>query len=102
MITFGAQQIRRFLEAVDKRLSSPVRLVIIGGSAALLQHGAKSPTRDIDAFEGDIALLKDAANLAERDIGLGRVIQAGSVVPQVRRARADALRQPLVESVAPY
>lgn len=81
MTTFGAQQIRRFLEAVDKRLSSPVRLVIIGGSAALLQHGAKSPTRDIDAFEGDPALLKDAASLAERDIGFA--------VPVARAAVAD-------------
>src|SRR5690349_23573390 len=77
---YRADQIKRFLEAVDRHLKQPVRLVIIGGGAALL-HGAKSPTRDIDAFEGDPALVKDAAARAEAEIGFG--------VPIGRAAVAD-------------
>ena len=69
MTTFQADQIRQFLETVDKHLRAPVRLVIIGGGAALLGHGAKSPTRDIDTFEGDPLLLKDAMVRAQAEIG---------------------------------
>lgn len=81
MITYQTEQIRRFLAAVDKHLRAPARLVIIGGGAALLQHGAKSPTRDIDAFEGDMAAVKKAAALAEAEIGYA--------VPLGRAAVAD-------------
>jgi hypothetical protein len=81
MITYEAEQIRRFLKEVDKHLSKTVRLVIIGGGAALLQHGARSPTRDIDAFEGDPSLLKDASARAEAAIGFS--------VPIGRAAVAD-------------
>jgi hypothetical protein len=69
MTTFQADQIRRFLETVDKHLRSPVRLVIIGGGAALLGHGAKSPTRDIDTFEGNPLLLDEAVARAQAEIG---------------------------------
>jgi len=79
MTTYQAEQIRRFLEAVDKHLRRPVRLVVIGGSAALLQHGARSPTRDIDAFEGNPALVKDAAALAETEIGFAVPIGSAAV-----------------------
>jgi hypothetical protein len=37
MTTYQAEQIRRFLKAVDKHLQEDVRLVVIGGGAALLQ-----------------------------------------------------------------
>jgi Nucleotidyltransferase of unknown function (DUF6036) len=76
MTKYQAEQIRRFLEAVDKHLRRPVRLVIVGGGAALLQHGAKSPTRDIDAYEGDSPLLQEAA--ARAQIAIGFAVPIGS------------------------
>lgn len=67
--TYQAEQIRRFLEAVDRHLREPAQLVIIGGGAALLQHGAKSPTRDIDTFGGPLAAVKLAAAQAAAELG---------------------------------
>jgi hypothetical protein len=79
MVTFEAEQIRRFLTAVDRHLRRPVRLVVIGGGAALLRHGARSPTRDIDTFQGDTSLLKDAAARAEAEIGFAVPIGSAAV-----------------------
>jgi hypothetical protein len=79
MTTFQADQIRQFLETVDKHLRAPVRLVIIGGGAALLGHGAKSPTRDIDTFEGNPLLLKEAVVRAQAEIGFTVPIGAAAV-----------------------
>jgi hypothetical protein len=47
-VEFGAADIQRFLEAVDRHLQAPARLVIIGGSAAALAFGVASTTEDID------------------------------------------------------
>ena len=79
MSKYQAEQIRRFLEAVDKHLRRRVRLVIVGGGAALLQHGAKSPTRDIDAYEGDSPLLRRAAALAQVDVGFAVPIGSAAI-----------------------
>ena len=79
MTTYQTEQIKRFLEAVDKHQRKPVRLVVIGGSAALLQHGARSPTRDIDTFEGNPALVSEAAALAEAEIGFAVPIASAAV-----------------------
>ena len=48
--SFGAAQIRTFLEAVDRHLVRSVRIEVIGGSAAALAHGATSTTTDLDTF----------------------------------------------------
>src|SRR5262245_27785189 len=81
MTTYQAEQIRRFLRAVDEHLRARVRLVIVGGGAALLQHGARSPTRDIVAYEGDVESLKEAVECAEAELGFA--------VPIGRAAIAD-------------
>lgn len=81
MRTYQAEQIRLFLTKLDGHLRVRVRLVIIGGGAALLQHGARSPTRDIDTFEGDPSALREAAALAEAEIGFA--------VPMARAGVAD-------------
>ena len=91
MSKYRADQIRRFLEAVDKHLRKPVRLVIVGGGAALLQHGAKSPTRDIDAYEGDSPLLQEAALRAQAEIGFSVPIGSAAIadLPLDYEARAE-------------
>ena len=55
--THQAQQIATLLEAVDGDLQEPVCMVIIGGGAALLQHGATSPAREIDAWSAALSSL---------------------------------------------
>ena len=41
MKTFLREQLERFLEAVDATLARPVKVVIIGGTAAALHHGVR-------------------------------------------------------------
>jgi Nucleotidyltransferase of unknown function (DUF6036) len=79
MTTYQVEQIRRFLEAVDEHLRKRARLVIIGGGAALLQHGARSPTRVIDAYAGDTPHLRQAAAEAEAEIGFAVPIGSAAV-----------------------
>ncbi len=46
----GADKIRTFLQAVDRHLTTRVRVEVIGGGAAALAHGATSTTTDLDTF----------------------------------------------------
>jgi hypothetical protein len=76
---FDVTEIRSFLETLDRHLSGPVRLTVVGGSAALLQHGARSPTRDIDTFDCDPTLVRDAATKAQAEIGFAVPIQNAAI-----------------------
>jgi hypothetical protein len=63
-------EIEQFLTAVDAALSQPARVVIIGGSAAMLRYGVTRATHDIDtwgAVRGDLAA---AVERAQRTTGL--------------------------------
>jgi serine/threonine protein kinase len=58
--TFGREQILAFLTEIDGMLHEPVVMEMIGGAAALLVHGARSETKDINslsAFDERILLL---------------------------------------------
>ena len=90
MDTFEADQIRRFLGAVDKHLRRKVRLVVIGGGAALLQHGADRP-RGHRRVPGDTSLA-DAAARAEAEIGFAVPIGNAAVadLPLHYEDRQDA------------
>lgn len=46
----GVAQLTEFFVAVDKHLTTPAKIVIIGGSAAAF-HGATSMTNDVDTYE---------------------------------------------------
>lgn len=94
MTKFDATEIRRFLEALDRHLSKPVPLTVIGGSAALLQHGAHSPTRDIDTFDCNPTLVRDAATKAHAEIGFAVPIQ-NAAIADLPRDYASRLLQPM-------
>lgn len=66
---FKANQLIRFLQAVDRHLGEQLDFVIIGGTAALLAYGAQRTTRDIDTdkpYSGD---LRAAVIAATRETG---------------------------------
>jgi hypothetical protein len=48
--TFGREQILTFLTEIDDMLHEPVVVEIVGGAAALLAHGARSETKDINSL----------------------------------------------------
>jgi hypothetical protein len=66
---FGANEIRAFLEAVDRHLMVTVRIELLGGSAAALAHGATSTTVDMDTFNEVDAALVDAVARAKEESG---------------------------------
>jgi hypothetical protein len=74
--TFGRDQVLEFLAEIDELLDEPVPLEIIGGAAALLAYGARSPTKDIDTFVGIDERIQRAASLATHKIPLDRATVA--------------------------
>jgi hypothetical protein len=48
MEAFLREQFERFLAAVDTALARPVRVVVIGGTAAALHYRVRRATHDID------------------------------------------------------
>lgn len=67
---FDRGELETFLRAVDRYLTSPTKIVIIGGTAASLAHGIDATTVDIDLFQSDSIELQRAANLACEETGL--------------------------------
>ncbi len=64
--TFGREQILAFLTEIDGMLHEPVVMEIIGGAAALLAHGARSATKDINSlspFDARIVRLVSSTTL---------------------------------------
>jgi hypothetical protein len=51
MDRFDADELRRFLRAVDEHLDGEAHLRVIGGGAAALGYGVPVTTSDIDTFE---------------------------------------------------
>jgi hypothetical protein len=74
--TFGRDQILEFLAEIDEMLDEAVPMEIIGGAAALLAYGARSPTKDIDSFVGIDERIQRAASLVPHKIPLDRATVA--------------------------
>jgi hypothetical protein len=73
MRTFSSEDLKRFLRSVDKHLTSPVSILVIGGSAASLGYGIKTSTKDIDLFETeeqDYKLFQEACERAKQETNL--------------------------------
>lgn len=69
MRKFVTDELRSFLEAVDRNLSSPHRITVIGGTAAALAYRAGGGTRDIDIAENLPADLQEAITQARKETG---------------------------------
>jgi len=78
MRKFHRDELTRFLEAVDKYLSGPKRVVLIGGAAASLAYGIARVTTDIDTID-DIADIREALQLARLETGLDVPFQSVGV-----------------------
>lgn len=73
MKTYSPDDLKRFLQSVDKHLSDHVKILVIGGSAASLGYGVRTSTKDIDLYETDeedYEHFLEACSLAEEDTQL--------------------------------
>ena len=70
MKKYVADELSRFLEAIDSVLDQPTRVVVIGGTAAALRYGVKHPTSDIDTWNRITGDLERALIQARRITGL--------------------------------
>jgi hypothetical protein len=66
---FEADELRRFLAAVDRHLADPAQIILLGGSAIAL-YGVPVGTTDIDTWETDLSRLQHAIELARTETGL--------------------------------
>lgn len=69
MRKFGRDELTRFLESLDRHMSEPRQVTVIGGAAASLAYGVTRVTIDIDTINS-IADLDEAIKLARLDTGL--------------------------------
>src|SRR5262245_50843559 len=69
MRRFTPSEIRTFLSAVDRHLSTEVSITIIGGSAAALAYSVPTGTVDVDTFESDLAAYEGALTKARAETG---------------------------------
>jgi hypothetical protein len=76
--TFGRDEILALLAEIDSKLDRPTGIEIIGGAAALLAYGARSPTKDINTLACVDERILRAAFLANPKIPINPV---AAVVP---------------------
>lgn len=76
---YGAEEIRVFLQAVDRHLTRRARVEIIGGSAAALAHGASSTTTDLDTYNALDQELLDAVARATEETGFDIPVSQSTV-----------------------
>ena len=72
--TFSRDEILAFLTEIDDLLTGPLAMEIVGGAAALLAHGAESPTKDINSFAEFDKRIECAAALTTQRIPLCPVL----------------------------
>jgi len=66
---FAAEELLRFLAAVDRHLAATAGIILLGGSAMAL-YGVPGGTTDIDTWETDLSKLESAIELARAETGL--------------------------------
>lgn len=75
---FGADELERFLTAIDRALTRRTFVILIGGGAAALGYGVRSATKDLDTLTST-ADLEDAIRTARAETGLDIPIEATPV-----------------------
>jgi hypothetical protein len=78
-IRYEADELRRFLIAVDAALEVPASIVVIGGSALALGYGGTATTSDIDTYESHLAAIDKAAERARAETGLSIPIRNSAI-----------------------
>lgn len=88
---FRADDLRRFLTAVDAHLTCSATIIVLGGSAIAL-YGVAAGTIDIDTWETNLRPLEPAIARARKETGLAiPVVPAG--VADVPYHAQDRLRK---------
>jgi len=78
MRVFRADELRRFLAAVDANLTERVAMLILGGGALAL-YGVDAGTSDIDTWETDLSRLQEAMARARAQTGLNVPVSQAAV-----------------------
>lgn len=82
MNKFDRKQLVDFVQSLDRHLSEPVSLFIIGGAAASLGYDSNTKTSDIDVYKvnsGSIEAIRLAGLAAYEETGIDVSIGSGSV-----------------------
>jgi len=74
MNLFEPDELKLFLESVDKHLETETELILIGGAAASLGYGVRRATVDIDTVS-DLSGLYEAFRMAREETGLDVPLQ---------------------------
>ena len=80
MKTFITSEIETFIQAIDRHLSEPVTIIVIGGAAAALAYKVVDYTKDIDTM-GALSLepIRLACEKATKETGLNIPIGPSAV-----------------------
>jgi serine/threonine protein kinase len=88
--TFWRDQILEFLDEIDGMLHEPVVMEIVGGAAALLAHGARSATKDINSLAAFDERIVRLAHLTTQKIPLERAqLSCAPALYEERRYKPD-------------
>src|SRR5688572_29953540 len=99
---FTVGELHAFLKAIDERLESQFRVVVVGGAAALLHLRVDLPTPDIDTASSVSAIQKHC-DAARKATGLQIVVEYCGIhdgpwgyESRLRRADTPKLRKLIV------
>src|SRR5258706_3578230 len=67
---YAPHELTAFLKAVEARLTSPAKMIVMGGGAIALAYGIEQDTSDIDTWATDLREIKKAVAQAQKDTGL--------------------------------
>jgi hypothetical protein len=87
--TFGRNAIMAFLTEIDDQLHQPVVMEIVGGTAALLAHGAQTETKDINSLSPFDQRILGAAPLTTHEIPLVQTTVSAPDWYEERRFKPD-------------
>jgi len=90
---FSADDLRRFLTAVDAHLTCSATIVVLGGSAIAL-YGVAAGTIDIDTWETNLRPLQPAIDRARAETGLAIPVVPAGVADVPYHARDRLQKEP--------
>jgi hypothetical protein len=79
MRRFKGSDLTNFLMAVDRNMTEPVRIIVIGGSSIALAFDPDTGTHDVDTYDSPVAKLTAAVAAAAIETGLSLPIRNATV-----------------------
>jgi hypothetical protein len=78
MTRYTLESLREFLRAIDRHLTTPAEMILVGGTAASLGYGYSGATMDIDTYNS-IEHIKGAIEAAVAETGYGISVEQVTV-----------------------